>query len=104
MLPEPLHELRSSCELALVADTLGEETGTLAGDFDELRVRGDLVEDGEGALWFGEELAIQIGFELQECVVDAQAIVFHAARDQHHVFLLARKAFADLHELGGRGI
>jgi len=87
-----------------VSDALGHGAGTLAGDIDEAGVAGDLVEGGEGALRLGEEIAVKVGFELEEGVVDAQAVVFHAALQQHDQFLLASKTLKNLEKLGGRSV
>ena len=81
-------------------DTLGERSGALAGDFYEFGVGGDLVEYGEEALGFGDEAAVEVGLELEEGVVDAEAVVLDAAGDEGDVFLLAGEAFEDLQKLG----
>src|SRR5712671_376954 len=76
------------CSLTLVADTFGEGTCALAGDVHEARIAGDLVEHGQDPLRFRQKTAVQIRFELQQGVVNSQAVVFHAPRNQVHVFLL----------------
>lgn len=65
-----------------MADAFGESAGALTADFDEAGIAGDLVERGQGALRLGQKLMIQVGFELQESVVDAEAVVLHAAFEQ----------------------
>jgi hypothetical protein len=91
-------------ELAWVADTLGKSAGSLAANFDKAGIAGDLVQRWQSALRFGQEFVVQVGFELQESVVDAEAIVLHTPLEQSHQFLLPREAFKDLHQLGGRRI
>jgi len=46
----------------------------------------------------------EVGLELEEAVVDTEAVVLHAAREKYKVFLLAGEAFEDLEELGGGGV
>jgi len=75
-----------------MADPFGEGAGALAANFDEAGVAGDLVECGESALGLGEELAVELGLKLEERVVDAEAVVFHAALEEHEEFLLTGKA------------
>jgi len=77
--------------LTLVANALGERSGPLAGDVHETGITGDLIEHGQDALRFRQKAAVEIGFELQQGVVDSQPVVFHAPRNQIHMFLLARQ-------------
>ena len=79
-----------------MADALGEGAGALAANFDEAGIAGDLIERGESALGLGEELAVELGLELEEGVIDAQAVVFHAALEEHEELLLAGKALENL--------
>src|SRR5467141_3373752 len=90
--------------LTLVANALGERSGPLAGDVHETGITGDLIEHGQDALRFRQKAAVEIGFELQQSVVDSQAVVFHAPRNQIHMFLLARQPLKNLQELGRRRI
>jgi hypothetical protein len=90
--------------LARVADALGEGASALAANVDEARIAGDLVERGQGALRFGQQFVVQVRFELQERVVDAEAVVLHAALKQSYEFLLASKPLEDLHQLIRSGI
>src|SRR6267154_6442045 len=76
------------CSLTLVTDALGKRPSPLAGDVYEARIAGDLVEHGQDPLRFRQKAAVQIRFELQQGVVNSQAVVFHAARNQVHVLLL----------------
>ena len=87
-----------------VTDSLGEGAGALAGYIDEAVVGGNLVEEGEKALGFGEDTFGEIGVELEESVVDAEAIVFDAALKDFDELLLTGQAFADLEKVGGRGV
>src|SRR4029077_11697007 len=86
-------------ESALMSDTLGEGSGALAGNVHESRIPGDLVEDREDALGLRQEAAVEIGFELQQSVIDSQAVVAHAPGDQVEVLLLARQPFENLQKL-----
>src|SRR5215472_5392197 len=90
--------------LSLVADALGQRPGALPGNVHKLRVFGDLLQHGQQALGFRKEAAVQIRFELQQGIVDAQPVVLHAAGYQVCVFLLPRQAFKNLQELRCRGI
>jgi len=91
----------SGVVLARVADAFGQGPGALASDFDEAGIVGDLVEGAEGALRLGKQLAVELGLELEEGVIDAEAVVFHAALEQHQELLLAGEALEDLKELTG---
>jgi hypothetical protein len=82
-----------------VADAFGQRTGSLTADLDEAGIAGDLVERWEGTLWFGQEFVVQVGFELQEGVVDAEAVVLHSPLKQRDQFLLTGQAFENLHQL-----
>ena len=82
--------------LALVADAFGEIAGALAANFDEAGIAGDLIQRGQGSLRFGEEVAVQVGLELQQRIVNAEAVVFHAAGKSDKMLLLARKSFKNL--------
>ena len=87
-----------------MADPLGEGAGALAGYIDEAVVGGDLVEEGEEALGFGEDTLGEVGVEFEEGVVDAETVVFDAALKDLDELLLAGQAFADLQEVGGCGV
>jgi len=80
-----------------VANAFGESAGALAADFNEAGIAGDLVECGERALRFGKKFVIQVGFKLQKSVVDAEAVVLHAALEQRNELLLAGQTFENLH-------
>jgi len=80
-----------------VANAFGECAGSLAANFDKAGIAGDLVECWQGTLRFGQQLVIQVGFKLQESVVDAEAVVLHAALEQRDQLLLAGQAFENLH-------
>ena len=54
-----------------MANAFGQCAGALAANLDEAGIAGDLVERGQGALRLGQKFVVQIGFELQESVVDA---------------------------------
>ena len=82
-----------------MADAFGESAGSLAADLDEAGIAGNLIERRQCALRFGQQFVVQVGFKLQESVVDAQAIVLHAAFEQRDQFLLAGQAFENLHQL-----
>ena len=85
-----------------MADTLSQGAGALASNFDKTGVASDLVEGGQGALRFGKQFSVELGFKLKKGVVDAETVIFHAALQQHQQLLLARKALEDLEELRGR--
>ena len=87
-----------------MTDFFGQGTGALAGYFDHAVVGGNLVEEGEeaGGLW--EDALGEVGFELEEGVVDAEAVVLNAALEEVGEFLLARQALANLEKLGGFGV
>src|SRR5277367_2395976 len=85
-----------------VADAFGDGAGALPSDINEARVAGDLVEGREGALGVGEEVAIEIGFELEQGIINSEAVVLHPALQKHDEFLLTRQAFENLEKLRGR--
>lgn len=87
-----------------MANAFGESAGSLAADVDEARIAGDLIERRQGALRLGQQFVIEVGFELQQSVVDAEAVVLHAALEQGDKFLLARETFENLHQLRGGGV
>lgn len=62
-----------------MADALCKSTGSLSANFDKAGIAGDLIECWQGALRLREKLVVEVSFELQESVIDAEAIVFHAA-------------------------
>lgn len=84
---------------ALVADALGEGPGALPRDIDKPGISRDLVEHGKDPLWFGEEAAVEVRLELQQGVVDPQAVVFYAPRNQVHMLLLPRQPLKNLQKL-----
>ena len=90
----------SGWHLALVADAFGEAAGSLPGDIYEAGVTANLVEHGQSCLGFRQELMIQVGFKLQQGVINSKAVVPHAAGQQHHVLLLAGQALKYLQKLG----
>lgn len=87
-----------------VADAFGYGPGALSGDLDKTGIGSDLVESRKGSLRLGEQVAIEVGFELEKGIVDAEAVIFHAALKEHDQFLLAGQTFEDLEELGGGGV
>src|SRR5467141_1288339 len=87
------------CSLTLVANALGERSGPLAGDVHETGITGDLIEHGQDALRFRQKAAVEIGFELQQGVVNSQPVVSHSPRNQVDVFLLPREPFEYLQKL-----
>jgi hypothetical protein len=78
-----------------VPQALGQGATALAGDFDEAVVVGDLLQKGQGALGFRQFALVQVGFKLQERVVDTQAIILDAALQEIDEFLLAGEAFGE---------
>lgn len=62
-----------------MSDTLCKSAGSLAANLDETGIAGDLIECWQSSLRFGQELVVQVGFELQQSIVDAEAVVFHAS-------------------------
>ena len=84
-----------------MANTFRQGAGSLTADFDEARIAGDLIQSGQGALRFGQKLVVQIGFELQESIVNAETVVLHAALEQRDQLLLASQSLEDLHQLRG---
>ncbi len=53
---------------------------------------------------FGEEAAVEVRFELEETVVDTEAVIFEAAGEQDEVLLLAGEALEDLKQLVGGAV
>src|SRR5712691_3094389 len=90
--------------LSLVANALGEGAGPLPGDINKPGITRDLIEHGEDSLRFGQKTAVEVRFELQQGVVDAQAVVFHAPRNQVHMLLLAGQPLKNLQKLRRRRI
>lgn len=80
----------------------GDGTRALAGNFEDFVVTGELVEYGQQALWLGNLFVVEIAFDLQQHVVDAQAIVAHGAGQIGNVRSLPRQAFENVHQLRGR--
>ncbi len=74
----------SLTDLARMTNAFGQGAGALPSDFDEAGVAGDLIECGKSALRLGQKLVVQVGFELQQGVVDAEAVVLHAALEQRY--------------------
>ena len=87
-----------------MADALRQGPRTLASDFHEARVAGDLLEQRKGTLRLGENAFVEVRLELHKSIVHAQAVVLHAALQQFHKLLLARQPLANLQELHGRGV
>src|SRR5581483_1748766 len=94
----------NSRQLTGVADAVGDVAGAFAGDVHVFGVLANLIKKGKEALGFGEEAAVHVGFELEKGVIDAQAVIAHAAGDQVEVLLLAGQAFEDLKKLRGGGV
>src|SRR5260370_27420434 len=94
-----LRKLTRIIFLTLVAEAVGEGARALAGDVHEAGIAGDLIEHGQDALRFRQKAAVEIGFELQQGVVDSQPVVFHAPRNQIHMFLLTRQPLKNLQKL-----
>src|SRR6266571_4944529 len=90
--------------LTLIADAFGEGARALPGYVHKARVVGDLIQHWNDALGFRQQLAVQVGFELQQRIIDAQAIVLHPAFEGDHVFLLPRQPLEDLHQLVGGAV
>src|SRR5712691_4226119 len=90
--------------LSLIADAFGEGARALPCYIHKARVVGDLIQHWNDALGFRQQLAVQVGFELQQRIIDAQAIVLHPAFEGDHVFLLPRQPLEDLHQLVGEAI
>lgn len=74
----------SQLALAAVPDAFGEGACALAANIDKAGISGDLVESGQSALRLGQELVVEIGFELQKSVVDAETVILHTAFEQRH--------------------
>ena len=89
-------EVVASVPFGGAADAFGEGPGPLACNIHEFRIRGNLIQHGQDTLRFREQAAVEVGFELQQSVVDPQPVVAHAAQDQVHMFLLACKSLEDL--------
>jgi hypothetical protein len=95
---------RLSWFLTLVPDALGEGAGPLAGDLDKSGVPRNLVQHGQDSLRLRQKAAVEVGFKLQQGVVDSQAVVLHPPRNQVHMLLLARQPLKNLQQLGRRRI
>jgi hypothetical protein len=95
--------LRAGGESVLMgrADAAGQSAGALPCDLDEFFIRGDLVERGKQAFGLGEQLLGVVGFDLEEHVVDAKAVVMHGADEIGEIGFLARDALENIQELGG---
>src|SRR5713101_4536502 len=57
---------------ARMTDGFSHGPRTLPGNIDETRIVGNLFEDREEALGFGEHLALEVAFHLQERIVYSQ--------------------------------
>src|SRR5256886_17132346 len=68
-------------DLALMANAFGEGPGPLSRDVHKPGVPRDLIENGQDPLWFRHKAAVEVGFELQQGVIDSQAVRFHGPRD-----------------------
>ncbi len=90
--------------VARVSDTLRKRASARTGDFQEVRIRGDLIEHWQKAFGFGQEAMVHVRFESHQGVIDSEAIILGLALQQNEVFLLSGQPFEDFHELGGRGI
>src|SRR5712692_9212029 len=90
--------------LTLIADAFGEGARALPCYVHKVRVVGDLIQHRNDALRFRQQLAVQVGFELQQRIIDAQAVVLHPAFEGDHVFLLPRQPLEDLHQLVGGAV
>src|SRR5690349_24518658 len=89
-------EISRRC-LAGMADALCQGTSPLAANFYKTRISGNLIERGESALRFRQQLVVEVRFELQKRVVDSEAVVLHAPFEQADEFLLAGESFENLH-------
>jgi len=76
-----------------MTDAFGEGPGPLPRYIYKFRIRGNLIQHRKDALRFRQQAAIEIGFELQQRVVDSQPVVRHAPHDQIDVFLRAGSFF-----------
>src|SRR5207248_11325661 len=62
------------CDLALMANAFGEGPGPLSRDVHKPGVPRDLIENGQDPLWFRHKAAVEVRFELQQGVIDSQAV------------------------------
>src|SRR5690242_6084925 len=96
-----LPEGRGGLSLAGMANAVSEVPGAFPGNLHKLFVGADLVKERHQALGFGQETAVEVRFEIEKSIVDAETVVAEAARKQVKVLLLAGEAFEDLQKLGG---
>ena len=75
-----------------------------AGNFQEMSIRGDLIEDRQEAFGFRQQPVVHVRLELHERVVDSEPVKFGLALKQDQILLLLGQPFKNLHELRGRGI
>ena len=52
-------------------NALGKRAGALPADLDETWIACDLIQGAERPLGLGQQFAIQLGFELQQRIIDA---------------------------------
>lgn len=83
------------------ADAGGEIVSFLAGNINEMFVSGKLIQGGEEFLRLDEQIAIVVLLNLEEHVIDAEAVVAHGAAKIGEIGLLARETFEDIEELLG---
>jgi len=55
-----------------MADAFGEGTRALPRDVDKMGIAGDLIEHRQNALRLRQKAAVEIGFKLQQGVIDSQ--------------------------------
>src|ERR1700720_822008 len=87
-----------------ISNAAGERSGALPGDVNKLVIRGDLIKGAEQAFRLGECLTIVVGFNLNQGVIYAQAIVSHHSLQVREIGLLPRQAFENIQQLSGRVI
>ncbi len=87
-----------------MAEAFCEGPGALAGNFHKAGVGRDLVEDRQQPGRLRQDALVKIGFELNQCVIDSQTVVFDAALEKVGEFLLPGNTFANLHKLIGGSI
>src|ERR1700692_3380893 len=74
--------------VARVTNAFRERASSGARDLHEVRIRVDLVEQRQETFRFGQQPVVHVRLELQQGVVDPQAIVFYAPLEQDEVALL----------------
>src|SRR5579863_9903539 len=82
-------------------DTDRELAGAIAGNINEVLVRGQAIERRQELVRFRKQLVVEILLDLQEHVVDAERIVMHGAVEVGKIGLLARESFEYAEQFGG---